>query len=248
MKLKDKVAIVTGSSRGIGKAIALLFAKEGAKVVVTYEISEKEALTTTKEIQQIGSEAIAVKCNLANENDIVELVRKTIETYKNIDILVNNAGRIIRPGDWKTDKDKWNETLAINLTGHWLLTKECIPHLKLRENSSIINISSYVGQLGSQYVLPYGVAKSGVINMTKAFAKELAPNIRVNSVSPGNIDTDMTKSSGEEFIQKTINNTPLKRLGNPEDIANAVVFLASQEASFITGCNLDVDGGFLLTN
>ncbi|MBU0975366.1 MAG: 3-oxoacyl-ACP reductase family protein [Patescibacteria group bacterium] len=246
MNFKNKVVLVTGASKGIGKAIASSFAKEGAKVVVNYNSSKDEALEVVDEIKKLGTEAIAVHCDVTNEEDIKKMIIETVKIYNGIDILVNNAGQIIRPGDSNTDSDSWSKTLDINIKGVWLMIKYAITHMK--NGSSIVNISSYVGQLGSQYVLPYEIAKAGVINLTKAYAKELAPDIRVNSVSPGNIDTSMTRGAGEEFIQKTISNTPLKRLGEPSEIAKAVLFLASSDASFITGVNLDVDGGFMLTN
>ena len=246
MKLKNKVALITGSSKGIGKAIAILFAKEGARIIVNYCTSEKEALALVKEIEKLGSSAIAIRCDVSKEDEVKEMIEKAIKTFGKIDILVNNAGQIIRPGDSKADVNTWNKTININIRGVWLTIKNTVSYMQ--KGSSIVNIASYVGQLGSQYVLPYGVAKAGVINLTKAYAKELAPNIRVNSISPGNIDTSMTRDAGDEFIRKTVDNTPLKRLGNPEEVARAVVFLASEEASFITGVNLNVDGGYLLVN
>lgn len=248
MKLKNKVAIVTGASRGIGKAIALTLAKEGAKVVINYLNSKELADTVVKEITNNGGESFSVQADVTKDSDVARLVNETIDKYGRIDILINNAGNIFRPGNWDCDSETWDLTLNTNLKGPWNLIKQCVKNLKEQEGSSIVNISSYVGELGSQYVLPYGIAKAGIVNMTKAFAKELAPTIRVNSVSPGNIDTEMTQGAGAEFIQKTIENTPLKRLGQPDEIAKAVLFLVSEESSFITGVNLDVDGGYLLLN
>ena len=246
MKLKDKVVIVTGASRGIGRAIAIMAANEGARVVVNYLNSEIEAESLVDELRKNKCEAIKFQADVSVEDEVKNLVKFAVDNYGKVDFLVNNAGKIVRPSDSNADTKSWEETININLKSAWLMTREVVP--VMNEGGAIVNITSYVGQLGSQWVLPYGVAKAGVINLTKAYAKELAPRIRVNAVSPGNIDTEMTQSAGEEFINKTKNNTPLKRLGKPEEIAKAVVFLLSDEASFITGVNLDVDGGFLLIN
>ncbi len=246
MEFKDKIIIVAGSSKGIGKATALEFARRGGTVIVNYLSSEKEANEVVEEIKKLGSNSIAIQCDVSNEQEVIKMVESVKSEFGKIDILVNNAGSIFRPGDSNTDSETWNKTMDVNLKSVWLMVKECTKYMP--EGSSIVNISSYVGQLGSQYVLPYGLAKAGVINLTKAYAKELAPKIRVNSISPGNIDTEMTRGAGEDFINMTINKTPLKRLGKPEEIAKTVVFLCSDEASFITGVTLDVDGGFLLLN
>ena len=248
MKLQDKVAIITGASRGIGKAIALLFAKEGAKVVVNYNSSENEANMVVKEITESGGNSVAIQCDITKEEDVKKLILKTLKNYKKIDILVNNACEILRPSNWECDLKTWSKSLETTLTGHWQMTKFTIPYLKKQKSAAVIFTASYVGILGSQYVMPYGAGKAGIINIMKSFAKELAPDIRVNSISPGNIDTDMTKGAGEEFIQKITNNTPLKRLGKAEEVAKTALFLASQDSSFITGVNLEVDGGYLLVN
>ena len=246
MKLKNKTVLITGASRGIGKAIALLFANEGANIIVNYCTSEKEATEIVAQINAMNAKAISIKCDISKENEVKKMVDEITRRFGKIDVLVNNAGKIIRPGDSKVNSETWDQTIDINLKGVWLVTKEVTPHMPA--GSTILNIASYVGQLGSQYVLPYGIAKAGVINMTKAYAKELSPNIRVNCISPGNIATDMATSAGEAFLEKTISATPLKRLGKPEELASAALFLVSEDSSFITGINLDVDGGFLLLN
>jgi 3-oxoacyl-[acyl-carrier protein] reductase len=245
-RLQGKVVLVTGASRGLGKAIALRFAAEGAKIVITFAKSEDKAEEVVAQIKKLGGEIIALRADIAFEADVQKLVEATVGELGNIDILVNNAGYIVRPGHSNVVKDSWDRTIAVNLTGAWMVTKYVVPHMKA--GGAILNIASYVGQLGSQWVLAYGAAKAGMINMTKAYAKELAPYIRVNCISPGNFDTDMSTDAGQEFIAKTVANTPLKRLGTPEELANAALFLCSDEASFVTGVNLDVDGGFMLTN
>lgn len=244
MRLKNKVAIVTGSSRGIGKATAILFAKEGARVVVNYKDQKEEA---KKVVNTIGdTKAIFIQADVSNEDDAKRLVSETIKKYGRIDILINNVGVIFREGNWKSNFDIWHKTLEVNLTSAWLMTREVAPKMVKNKGGSIVNISSIYGFLGAASVLPYSVAKGGLITQTKAFAKELAPLIRVNAVAPGNVLTDMTKEGGKKMIEAFDRQTPLKRSAEPEEIARAILFLASDEASYITGEVLVVDGGYSL--
>jgi len=243
MKLKDKVAIVTGASRGIGRATALLFAKEGAKVVIVYK-QQKEKADEVKNI--IGGNAWNVQADLTKERDVKNLVDKTLQKFERIDILVNNAGEIIRPGDWKTGRETWQNTLDANLTSMYLMTKETIPIMQKNPSGSIVNLTSTVGILGVAPVLAYSCAKGGIVSMTKAFAKELAPNIRVNAVAPSNVQTDMTRGAGKELIERMKKTTLLQRIAQPEELARAILFLASDDASYITGHILVVDGGYSL--
>ena len=244
MKLKDKVVIITGSSRGIGKATALVFAKEGAKVVINYKKSKKEAGDLADKIGK--NKCICVQADVSDEKDVKGLVEETVKTFGKIDILVNNAGEIIRPGDWKTDLATWNKTIGINLTGVWLMIREVAPIMQKQKSGVIINLTSTVGILGVAPVLSYSAAKNGVIALTKAFAKELAPNIRVNAVAPSNVMTDMTIGAGEELIKRMKEQTLLKRIAEPEELARPILFLASDDASYITGHILVVDGGYSL--
>lgn len=246
MKLKDKIILITGASRGIGRAMALLFSQEGATVIVNYNESKELAESLVQEINTKSGEAIAVKCDVSSEAQVADMIETIHTKYGRLDVLVNNAGKILRPGDSQVDLETWNRTIEINLNSVWLVTKAA--QSLLSKGATILNIASYVGQLSSQYVLPYGVAKAGVINLTKSYAKELAPDIRVNCISPGNIATDMATSAGEEYLKKTVENTPLKRLGTPEELAQAALFLVCDDSSFITGVNLDVDGGFMLVH
>lgn len=244
MKLKNKVALITGSSRGIGRTTALRFAKEGAKVIIHYNSQRKAA---EKVYKQIGKEnAILVQADITKEAEVKKLVSKSVEQFGHIDILVNNAGAILRPGDWKSDIRTWKKTIDINLTGQWLMIREVAPLMQKQKSGSIVNVVSVYGFLGAAPVLAYTCAKGGMITMTKSFAKELAPEIRVNSVAPSNVMTDMTKGAGKEFIEFARKQTPLKRIATPADIANAILFLASDEASYITGEMLVVDGGYSL--
>lgn len=242
MKLQNKVAIITGSSRGIGKATAILFAKEGAKVVINYKENKTEAEKIFKEIGLDNS--LLVQADVSKEDDVNRLVKTTVDRFGKIDILVNNAGMIVRPGDWKMGINTWQETMDINLTSAWLMTKVVVPFMK--ESGVIVNLSSTVGLLGSQYVLAYSCAKEAIVALTKSFAKELAPNIRVNAVAPSNVMTDMTKGAGEELIEKMRQSTPLKRIAEPEELAKSILFLASDDSSYITGHVLVVDGGYSL--
>lgn len=244
MKLKNKVAIVTGSSRGIGKATAILFAKEGARVVVNYKTNKVEAEKVVKIIGKAN--CLLVQADVSTETGVKKLVNATIKKFGRIDILVNNAGEIIRPGDWKSDLDTWHKTLDANLTSAWLMTKEVTPIMLKNKEGSIVNIASVYGFLGAAPVLAYTSAKGGLITLTKSFAKELAPLIRVNAVAPSNVMTDMTKGAGKELIEYFIKETPLKRIAEPTELARAILFLASDDASYITGEMLVVDGGYSL--
>ena len=229
MKLKNKVALITGSSRGIGKATALLFAREGSKIVVNYKSSKKEAENIVK---KIGKNAFAVYADVSQEKDVKRLVKEAIKKFGRIDILINNAGEIIRPGDWKSDEKTWQKTVDVNLTSAWLMIRETAPYMKKQKSGSIVNLTSTVGILGVAPVLAYSVAKGGIISLTKAFSKEFAPSIRVNAVAPSNVRTDMTRGAGEELIERFKKITPLQRIAEPEELAKAILFLASDDASF----------------
>jgi len=244
MRLENKVALITGSSRGIGKATAFLFAKEGAKVVVNCEKQPSEA---QKVVETIGvSNAFFMEADVSKEDNVKQLVAETIKKFGKIDILVNNAGAIFRPGDWKSDLETWRKTIDTDLTSAWLMTREVAPIMLKNGGGSIVNLVSVYGFLGAAAVLAYTSAKGGLITMTKSFAKELAPTIRVNAIAPSNVMTDMTKGAGKELIESFRQQTPLKRIAKPDEIARAILFLASNDASYITGEILVVDGGYSL--
>jgi 3-oxoacyl-[acyl-carrier protein] reductase len=244
--METKVAVITGAGRGIGKATAIALAKEGFSLVIDYLSSEEEAQHLVKDINQF-SHAISVRADVSDLEQVKRLLDETLNTYGRVDVLVNNAGAIVRPGDWRSmTDDTWHRTLDINLLGVFNCIKTFAPVFLERKKGKIINMTSTYGILGAAPVIAYTAAKAGVINLTRAFAKELAPFITVNAVCPGNIDTEMTTSAGEEFIRSVIDATPLKRLGTPEDVANAILFLASSQADFITGQVLVVDGGHML--
>lgn len=247
MKLKNKIAIVTGSRRGIGKSIALELAKEGAEVVVS-DIDLKECQNVCDEIKKIGSDTIAVKCDVSKKRDVDAMVKKTIQKFKRIDILVNNAGVVLmKPFVQMTEKD-WDFVLDINLKGVFLCTNAVAKQMVKQKGGKIISIASIAGEVGFMNTSAYCASKAGIINLTRELAMELSPhNINVNVVAPGVIATKMTEDMLKDKKTKEVllANTPLGRVGNPEEIGKAVIFLASNDSNFITGHTLVVDGGWL---
>ena len=251
MKLKNKIAIITGASRGIGKSTALLFAKEGARIVVDYHISdiepdaEKNAFSVVDEIKKIGSKAIAIKCDVSEENEVKEMIQKTIDVFGKIDILVNNAGIVFDIPLFEKTVEQWRQTLDVNLIGTFLCSKYASEQMKKNDNGKIINISSTNGiNCFSPESADYDTSKAGIINLTYNLAKELAPKIQVNSIAPGWVSTEMNKNLPKDFVEEETEKIYLKRFAKPEDIAKAILFLASDDANYITGSILKVDGGY----
>ena len=251
MKLKDKVAIVTGASKGIGKAISLRFAREGASVVVVGRNLERMK-NVVKEIEAIGQEAIVAECDVSNATDVSEMVKAAVNTFHKIDILVNNAGIFIPESGFseksllETTEEEWDRAMNTNVKSVFLCAKNVVPVMLKTGKGKIINLSSILGQVGQVNCSVYCATKGAIINLTRALALELAPKINVNCIAPGLIETDMTKLPIETpEIRKTfIEKTPLGRIGRPEDIASMAVFLASDESNFITGAISFVDGGW----
>ncbi|MER1955953.1 MAG: 3-oxoacyl-[acyl-carrier-protein] reductase [Solibacillus sp.] len=247
MGLTGKCAVVTGASRGIGRAIALELASLGARVVVNYSGSADKAQQVVDEIKANGGEAIAVQADVANGESVQQLMQTALSTYGSIDILVNNAGitrdnLLIRMKD-----DEWDDVLNTNLKGVFLCTKTVARQMMKQRAGRIINISSIVGVVGNPGQANYVAAKAGVIGLTKTTAQELASrNILVNAIAPGFITTEMTDSLPEELKQTMLKQIPLAKLGQPEDIAKAVAFFASDSAKYITGQTLQVDGGMVM--
>lgn len=244
-KLDGKVAIVTGSSRGIGKAIALEFARNGAKVVVNYVKSKEEAERVVDEIKKIGTEAIAVMADVSDEKQVKRLFEEAIKRFGRIDILVNNAGVYIQSEAAEFDEKNWSETLDTNLKSVMLCTKEAIANMQNQKSGAIVNISSIYGATNFAGAPAYGASKAGIIYLTKRFAKEFGPNIRVNAIAPGMIDTDMT-AGDPKGIESCSKEAALKRIGKPEEIAKVALFLASDDSSYITGEVIIADGGYSL--
>ena len=245
MRFKNKVAIVTGGSRGIGRAIALEFAKEGASVVVNYVKAEDKAKSLVMEIEKLGAKAIAVKCDVSKEQEVRKMIDQTLKTFGRLDILVNNAGIVFDIPFFDKTTEHWKRTLDVNLMGVFFCSKYAAIHMKKQKTGKIVNISSTNGiDTLSPDSMDYDATKSAVISMTKNLAVELAPNISVNCVAPGWVDTDINKNLPKDYVKEETKRISLKRLGRPEEIANAVLFLASDQASFITGSILVVDGGY----
>jgi 3-oxoacyl-[acyl-carrier protein] reductase len=238
-QLAERVAIVTGSSRGIGKALAIALAREGAKVVVTYERELEKAEGVVGEIEEAGGEAISLQLAVTDRSSIKEALGMALKRFGRLDILVNNAG-INRPSDFNeiTDED-WEEVIGVNLTGTFKVTQEALKFMG--RGGSIINISSVSGQYGGPRTTHYCVSKAGVIAMTQNLAIFCAPmGIRVNAVSPGLIESEMAGAAKGLGVEEKI---LMKRLGTAKEVADSVVFLASESASYITGQTLNVNGG-----
>ncbi|MBZ0304708.1 MAG: 3-oxoacyl-[acyl-carrier-protein] reductase [Anaerolineae bacterium] len=245
--LKDRVAIVTGGSRGIGRAISLELARQGATVLVNYHSSPDAANEVVAAIENMGGKGQAVKANVAILEEASELIKQAVDTYGKLDILVNNAG-ITRDNLIMMMKEQdWDDVLDTNLKSCWNCSKAAARIMMKKRYGRIINITSVSGIGGQGGQTNYSASKAGMIGLTKALAKELAArNITVNAVAPGFVDTDMTSLLGEEMLKKVDEAIPLGRRGQPEDVAYAVAFLASDEAAYITGQVLSVDGGLLM--
>lgn len=245
--LEGKVALVTGASRGIGRAIALELARQGADVAINYAGNEAAARDVADEIARLGRRALVVKANVADADEVETMVKQTIDELGKLDILVNNAG-ITRDNLLMRMKEaEFDEVIAINLKGVFNCTKAVTRPMMKARSGRIINISSVVGVMGNAGQANYVAAKAGVIGMTKSVARELASRgITVNAVAPGFIETDMTSVLGEDTKESLLGEIPLARLGKPEDIANMVAFVASEKAEYITGQVFHVDGGMYM--
>ncbi len=247
ISFEGKVALVTGSSSGIGKATAIEFARSGAKVVVHYNSNKKGSVAVAEEIKSMGGEAIAIGGDLVEKKNVDRLISETVKAFGGIDILVNNAGTLVeRKNIADMSEDLWDRVMDVNMKSTFLCTNAAIPHIKKRKGGRIINISSVAGRngggLGAGH---YSAAKAAAIAFTKNLAKELAMhNILVNAVAPGVITTPYhDEFSGDEMRKKFAANTPLQREGLPEEVAYGILFLASEQASFITGETLEINGG-----
>ena len=244
-QLKDKVALVTGASRGIGKAAALALARQGAKVVVNYARSSDAAEATVSEIKEAGGDAIATQADVSQSEQVDNLIKTTLDKLGRIDVLVNNAGITKDTLLLRMKPEQWQAVIDLNLTGVFLCTKAVSKTMLKQRSGRIINIASVAGQMGNPGQANYSAAKAGVIGFTKTVAKELANRgVTVNAVAPGFIETDMTEDLKSDDIVKSI---PLGRYGKPEEVAGTIRFLAADPAAaYITGQVFNVDGGMVM--
>lgn len=244
--LKGKVAIITGAAKGIGESTALLFAKEGAKVVVS-DVDDKNGRSVVKKIEEDGGKAIFVKADASAYKDHEELVAKTVESFGKLDIAVNNAGiggPLAKTAEYPIDG--WDDVIKLNLSGVFYGTKCQISEMLNNGGGSIVNISSILGQVGTANSPAYVAAKHGIVGLTKTAAVEYAKeNIRVNSVGPGYIKTPLLDGLDDETLEYLVGLHPIGRLGKPEEVAELILWLASDKASFVTGNYYAVDGGYL---
>ena len=244
MNFAGKTAVVTGGSRGLGRAICLELARGGANVVLCYAGNEAAANETVAACESLGAKAVAIRCDVSKEDEVKALMDAALKTFGRIDILVNNAG-ITRDGLLMMMKpEDFDAVIAANLKGAFLCMKAVARQMVRQRYGRIVNLSSVVGLRGNAGQVNYAASKAGVIGMTKSLAKELAGrNITVNAVAPGFIDTDMTAVLSEQAKEAMLATIPMAKLGQPEDVAHAVAFFASDEAAYITGQVLCVDGG-----
>lgn len=246
-RFEGKAAIVTGASRGIGREIALLLGQEGAKVAVNYSGSQEKAEEVVQSIREAGGEAFAVQADVSNSDSVKNMVDETIESFGSVDILVNNAGITKDNLLMRMKEDEWDDVININLKGVYLCTKGVTRQMMRQRAGKIVNVASIVGVSGNPGQANYVAAKAGVIGFTKTAAKELASrNINVNAVAPGFISTDMTDALNEDLKKEMLKNIPLGQLGSPEDVAKTVLFLLSEDAAYITGQTIHVDGGMVM--
>jgi 3-oxoacyl-[acyl-carrier protein] reductase len=247
-KLENKVSVVTGSSYGIGKEIALILAKEGSKIVVNYSKSEKKALNVVSEIVNLGSKAIAVKADISKSREVKNMVNTCIQTFGTVDILVNNAG-ISAFGEIEDIDDEYLEqVLALNFKGTFYCCREIVPIMKKKNYGKILNISSIASQRGDHTTSPcYGASKGAVSVLTKSLARQLGPfGINVNAIAPHAIMTPMMDYWDRKKRVQMRESIPVRRLGTPEDVAFTALFLVSDEASFITGQIINLNGGYVM--
>jgi len=247
MLLKDQAAIITGGARGIGRAIAEKYAANGANLAIV-DVNQEAADAAAQELaKQYGIRAIASKCDVSKADEVEAVVKKVLDTFGRVDILVNNAGVTRDNLMMRMKDDEWDLVINVNLKGVFVCTRAVIRTMAKARKGAIINLASVVGQMGNAGQANYTASKGGVIALTKTTAKEFASRgVRVNAVAPGFINTDMTKVLTEQVKTEMLRQVPLERMGEPEDIANACLFLASEMSAYITGHVLSVNGGMLM--
>lgn len=247
MKLEGQTAIVTGGGRDIGRACAVKLASEGANVAINYFSSSAGADSAVDEITAAGGKAFAMQGDLNNEKDVEALVSKTVAEFGGINVLVNNTGGLVaRVKVAEMTLEHWNAVMDVNLTSTFLMIRACLAHMK---SGAIVNLASQAGRDGGgPGAVPYAASKGAVMTMTRGLAKELGPDIRVNAICPGMIDTDFHNVHTKPEVRRIVENaTPLKRQGLPDDIGNLALFLACDDSAFMTGTNIDINGGMLFS-
>ena len=246
MPLKGQTAVVTGGARGIGKEISLALAREGANIVIADLIAEQSE-ETAEEIKKLNCKALIQKVDISKTADVENMVQNTINEFKTLDILINNAGVTRDTLMVRMKEEDWDFVLKVNLTGTFNCSKAAAKYMMKQRKGRIVNIASIVGVMGNAGQANYSASKAGIIGLTKTSARELASrNITVNAVAPGFIDTEMTRSLNENIKQQLKEQIPVGKLGRPEDIANCIKFLVSDDASYITGQVIHVNGGMLM--
>ncbi|MCF8000727.1 MAG: 3-oxoacyl-[acyl-carrier-protein] reductase [Halanaerobiales bacterium] len=247
MLLKDEVAVVTGSSRGIGAATAIKLAEEGADLVINYNSDRESAEETAAKVRELGRNALIVQGNVANSNDAKNLIKSTIDEYGKIDILVNNAG-ITKDGlILRMKEEDFSSVIDVNLKGTFNCTKNAIRYMMKQRHGKIVNLSSVVGLMGNAGQANYAASKAGVVGFSKSIAKEVSKRgINVNVVAPGYIDTEMTEELPSQVKEDMLDSIPLNRFGEVEDVANVILFLVSPLSSYVNGQTINIDGGMLM--
>ena len=247
MTLKGKVAIVTGGARGIGRAIVMGFAKEGAHVAFNFVKSEEKALSLKKEVEALGVKALTFRQDVKDYGAIKIMVEGVKSTLGRLDIIVNNAGILRDKALMLMEEQDWEDVIATNLSGAFNLVRASIVTFMKQKSGNIINITSVAGIKGMPRQVNYSASKAGLIGLTKALAREVGPyNVRVNAIAPGYIDTDMVQDLKEDTKKEILENIPLKRFGRAEEVAKVATFLASDKAKYITGQVLTIDGGLAM--
>lgn len=244
-EFEGKTALVTGASRGIGRACALALAREGAFVMVNYSQGMDKAEDTVSQIQDAGGKAAAVQADVSSPEQVELMKEKCLELCSGVDLLVNNAGIHQHLKTWELSFEDWQRVIGVNLSGVFNCAKAFIPEMRKNRWGRIVNIASVIAHTGTDHEIHYAASKGGVVSATKALALELAPySVRANAVSPGLIETDMLQFESEEEKKRYLAQIPQGRVGKPSEIADAVVFLCSEQSSYITGQILHVNGGF----